>query len=82
MQSAASSSAWVSKIKSNNMKKQERQLKIGYKFQNRSFRQMVKMPEIKLSGKWLKDSGFSEGQDVKVVVENQKLVIIPIKKRE
>jgi antitoxin component of MazEF toxin-antitoxin module len=36
------------------------------------------MPEIKLSGKWLRESGFNEGQEVKVVVENQKLIIIPI----
>lgn len=38
------------------------------------------MPEIKLCGKWLKESGFIEGQEVKVVIENQKLVIVPIKK--
>lgn len=60
------------------MKKHERKLKVGYKFQNRAFHQMVMMPEIKLCGKWLKESGFTEGQEVKVVVENQKLVIVPI----
>ena len=61
----------------NNMKKQERKLKVGCKFQNRAFHQMVMMPEIKLCGKWLKESGFCEGQEIKVVVENQKLVIVP-----
>lgn len=64
------------------MKKQERKLKVGYKFQNRAFHQMVKMPEIKLSGKWLRESGFSEGQEVRIEVENQKLIIVPIEKRE
>ena len=59
------------------MKKQERKLKIGTKFQNRSFRQIVIMPELKLTGKWLKESGFEEGQEVKVIVENKKLVIVP-----
>jgi toxic protein SymE len=62
------------------MKKQERQLKIGYKFQNRAYRQLVAIPEIKLSGKWLKESGFYEGQEVKIIVENGKLVIVPKEK--
>ena len=60
------------------MKKQERKLKVGYKFQERAYRQSVITPEIKLCGKWLKESGFSEGQDVKIVVQNKKLIITPI----
>lgn len=59
------------------MKKHERKLTIGYKFQNRVFHQMVQMPEIKLTGKWLKQSGFEEGQQVKVIVQDKKLVIVP-----
>lgn len=60
------------------MKKQERKLRVGYKFQNRAFQQMVMIPEIKLTGKWLKESGFVEGQDVKVVVQDKKLIITAI----
>ncbi len=60
------------------MKKQERKLRVGYKFQNRAFQQMVMIPEIKLTGKWLKESGFDEGQDVKVFVQDKKLVIVPL----
>ena len=59
------------------MKKQERKLRVGYKYQNRAFQQMVMIPEIKLTGKWLKESGFKEGQDVKVTVANKKLIIVP-----
>ncbi len=60
------------------MKKQERKITVGYRFQNRVRQQMVKAPEIKLAGKWLKESGFEEGQEVKVIVERKKLVIVPI----
>lgn len=58
--------------------KKERKLTVGYKFQNRAFHQMVMMPEIKLTGKWLKESGFAEGQQVKVIVQEKKLVIVPL----
>lgn len=60
------------------MKKQERMLTVGYKFQNRAFQQMVMIPEIKLTGKWLKESGFEEGQYVKVIVEDKMLIIVPL----
>jgi hypothetical protein len=33
------------------------------------------VPFIKLSGKWLKESGFCYGQQVSVVVSDQQLVI-------
>jgi hypothetical protein len=58
--------------------KKERKLTVGYKFQNRAFNQLVQMPEIKLTGKWLKESGFEEGQQVKVIVQEKKLVIVPL----
>jgi hypothetical protein len=60
------------------MMKKERKLTVGYKFQNRAFNQLVQMPEIKLTGKWLKESGFEEGQQVKVIVQEKKLVIVPM----
>lgn len=59
------------------MKKQERKLTVSYRFQNRAYQQMVMIPEIKLTGKWLKKSGFEEGQPIKVIVEDKKLIIVP-----
>lgn len=59
------------------MKKQERKLTVSYRFQNRAYQQMVMIPEIKLKGKWLKKSGFKEGQLIRVIVEHKKLVIVP-----
>ena len=61
------------------MMKNQRMLRVGYKYQNRAFQQMVMIPEIKLTGKWLKESGFEEGQNVKVVVQKNKLIITPDK---
>lgn len=60
------------------MKKQARKLKIGSKFQERDFRQTVIVPEIRLCGKWLKELNFHEGMEVKIKVQNKKLVITPI----
>ena len=57
------------------MKKHERKLTVSYKFQNRAYQQMVMIPEIRLTGKWLKKSGFGEGQKVNVMVEEKKLII-------
>lgn len=57
------------------MKKHERKLTVSYKFQNRAYQQMVMIPEIRLTGKWLKKSGFDEGLKVNVVVEEKKLII-------
>lgn len=57
------------------MKKHERKLTVSYKFQNRAYQQMVIIPEIRLTGKWLKKSGFGEGQKVNVIVEKKKLII-------
>ena len=56
--------------------KNERKLRVGYKYQQRAY-QMVKAPEIKLTGKWLKECGFKIGQDIKVQILEGKLVIIP-----
>lgn len=62
------------------IKKQVRPMKIACKFQERAYFQMVKVPEIKLAGKWLTEAGFLHGQEIKVIVENQKLVIMPLEK--
>jgi toxic protein SymE len=55
--------------------KTERQLKVVTKYQYRSFHQVITVPEIRLIGKWLKESGFEEGKQVKVQVQNNKLTI-------
>ena len=57
--------------------KNERKLTVGYQFQNRVRSQIVKAPEIKLAGIWLLESGFEQGQKVKIVVQKNKLIITP-----
>ena len=68
----------VKQIVASAIKKQIRKIKVGYKFHDRAWNVSVIYPEIKLSGKWLKEAGFNEGQEIKIIVENQKLVIVPI----
>jgi hypothetical protein len=57
------------------MKKQERKLTVSYRYVNRAYQELVMIPEIRLTGKWLKKSGFGEGQKVNVMVEEKKLII-------
>lgn len=52
-----------------------RQLKVVSKFQTRANYQCIIVPEIRLVGKWLRESGFEEGKQVKVEVLNKKLII-------
>ena len=52
----------------------ERQLKIYPKHFARTYDNVV-FPEIRLCGKWLKESGFNSGQAVKVCYEKNKIVI-------
>jgi len=54
----------------------ERQLKIVTKHQHRSYHQIIRVPEIRLVGKWLRESGFEEGKYVSITVENNKLTIV------
>jgi toxic protein SymE len=60
------------------MKKNERTIKISGKYQSRVNEEII-VPEIKLSGKWLKESGFSSGRQVAVQVEKDRLVITLVK---
>lgn len=55
--------------------KTTRLLKIISKAQPRKFYRWVSIPEIKLVGKWLQNSGFKEGDFVKVEVRKKKLII-------
>jgi toxic protein SymE len=55
--------------------KTNRQLKVVSKYQPRDYHQYVIVPEIRLVGKWLRESGFEEGKYVLITVENNKLTI-------
>lgn len=52
----------------------DRKLKIHTKYQARRFGE-VRIPEIRLEGKWLDNVGFKRGQTVKIKVQNNKLTI-------
>lgn len=58
----------------NNKQLGERQLKIYPKYFARTNKDVI-LPEIRLCGKWLKESGFNSGQAVKVKYEMNKIVI-------
>ncbi len=57
-------------------KKNVRKLKVYSKYQRRN-RSYVKVPEIRLTGKWLKRLHFETGKEIVVVCENNKLIISP-----
>lgn len=51
-----------------------RKLKIRSKFQSRTYGE-VKIPEIRLEGKWLEELGFTQGRTVRIEHEQNKLII-------
>ena len=65
--------------------KRSRKLRIGetgarysvYHYGNRN-----SVPQIRLQGKWLREAGFSAGQDVTVIVEHGRLTVLPIQREE
>lgn len=57
------------------IKKSDRKLKVVSKHQPRDYHQYAIVPEIRLCGKWLKESGFEEGMHVNVEVQNSRLII-------
>lgn len=52
-----------------------RKLKIHSKFRTRRWDNTT-VPEIRLEGRWLEEVGFKQGQNVKILVEENKLTII------
>jgi toxic protein SymE len=52
-------------------KPSKRKLKIYPKYQSRQFHQYVKVPEVRLCGKWLKDAGFEIGDTVEVSITKE-----------
>jgi len=55
-------------------RKRRRRLKVYPKYFQRTYRSVI-FPEIRLSGKWLKDIGFNCGQSVIVQQEQNKITI-------
>ncbi len=55
----------------------KRKLKVYPKAFPRANHNIVFFPEIRLSGKWLQDTGFDFGQEVTIQHEKDKIVIIP-----
>ena len=51
-----------------------KKIKIQPKHRKRTYDEII-IPEIRIEGKWLKDSGFEEGRYVSVEVELNKLII-------
>lgn len=51
-----------------------KKIKIQPKHRKRTWDEIV-VPEIKMEGKWLKDSGFESGKYVSVYVQANKLII-------
>ncbi len=52
-----------------------KKLKVQSKHFSRAYHTQVVFPEIKLSGKWLQDLGFTCGQEVTVMQETNKITI-------
>lgn len=52
----------------------KRKIKIQPRFILRKYDKTI-VPEILLKGKWLADMGFAPGQEVKIELEENKLVI-------
>ena len=56
------------------MKKAIRKIKISKAYQQTS-RESVSIPYIRIKGKWLKDFGFTQGQNICIQAADKKLVI-------
>lgn len=59
-------------------KAQKRRLKVYSKHQKRSLNTHVKVPEIKLCGKWLNEAGFEIDSKILIRLEDGKLIITNI----
>ena len=59
----------------NDLQRGKRQLKVYSKYFERAYRESVVFPEIRLSGKWLKEMGFECGQIVTVIQERNRIIL-------
>ena len=57
---------------------QNKQLKIYSRYQSRQNTGVV-LPEIRLSGKWLKQLGFGCGQSITIIHKQNKILIVKSK---
>lgn len=53
----------------------QRELKVYEKYISRPYYRTVIFPEIRLCGKWLRDTGFDCGQSVTILHEQNKIII-------
>lgn len=67
-------------MENNNSQNKERKLKVYPKYRAQAYKNVI-VPEIRLSGKWLQESGFNYGQSVNVKHELNRIVIT-LKKEE
>lgn len=56
-----------------------RKLKISAMYCSRELSRGIYVPYIRMSGKWLKEAGFSIGQDFTVECEGDKIVLRPVR---
>ena len=54
----------------------EKRLKIHPRYRQLAYGEAF-VPELRLSGKWLEQSGFKIGEQVQVTIKDQELVIKP-----
>lgn len=54
----------------------EKRLKIHPRYRQLAYSEKF-VPELRLSGKWLEQSGFKIGEQVQVTIKDQELVIKP-----
>lgn len=54
-----------------------RKLKIHQKYRQLAYSQKL-VPELRLCGQWLEQSGFRIGEQVQVTIKNQEIIIKPM----
>ena len=57
-------------------------MKVYYKYFSRAFYKIVIFPEIRLAGKWLKETGFDCGDNIMVWHKKDKIIITKYKEKE
>jgi hypothetical protein len=61
---------------------QHRKLTFTYRSRNLSFNRLQVVPELRLSGLWLQELGFSPGDRVEVISRDRLLIIQPVRDPE
>ena len=58
------------------IKPKNKLIKLQAKLENRAYKPIT-VPELKISGKWLKENGFSENKCVEIIYGEKYLLILP-----